>query len=54
MGVSALSAMIGLAFVASGVIRLVSKRQTKTAVAFLFIGGLLIIVPVSVIYWLGG
>ena len=53
MGISALSAMIGLVFIASGIILLVLKRYTKTAIAFLFAGGLCIVVPVSVIYWLG-
>ena len=53
MGISALSAMIGLVFLASGVILLVLKRHTKTAITFLFAGGLLIVVPVLVIYWLG-
>ena len=53
MGIFALSSMIGLVFIASGVILLVLKRYTKTAIAFLLVGGLLIVVPVSVIYWLG-
>ncbi len=51
MGLSLFSAMIGFAFAAIGVILLILQKYKKAAIASLIVGGLLIVLPVSLIYF---
>lgn len=52
MGISLFLAMIGFALAAVGVLLLLFRKNKKVAITSLIIGGLLIIVPFSVIYFL--
>jgi len=52
MGLSLFSAMIGFTFAALGVVLLVLRKNKKFAIASLIIGGLLIVIPFSAIYFL--
>lgn len=52
MGVSFVSALVGLLFVATGVVLLVLRRYKQAAVALLIVGSLFIVVPFSLIYFL--
>lgn len=52
MGISLFLAMIGSAFSALGVLLLLLRKNKKIAVASLIVGGFLIIVPFSLIYFL--
>lgn len=52
MGLSSFSALIGLGFVALGVVLLFLKKYKRIAIASLLVGGFLIIIPVSLIYLL--
>jgi uncharacterized membrane protein len=50
-GLSSFSAMIGFALAALGVLLLLLRKNKKLAIASLLIGGFLIVVPFSVIYF---
>lgn len=52
MGLSLFSALIGFALAALGVVLLVFRKYKKVAIASLIVGGILIILPVSLIYFL--
>ena len=52
MGLSLFSAMIGFVFAAVGVLLLLLRRSKRIAIASLILGGLLIVVPFSLIYFL--
>lgn len=51
MGLSLFSAMIGFALAAIGTLLLVIRKYKKAAIASLIVGGFLIVVPFSVIYF---
>jgi LPXTG-motif cell wall-anchored protein len=51
-GLSSSLTWIGLILIASGVVLLFCRKNKKTAIALLIAGGLLIIVPVSLIFLL--
>jgi|OpeIllAssembly_1097287.scaffolds.fasta_scaffold1337357_2 uncharacterized membrane protein len=52
MGISSLSTMVGLVFVTIGAVLLLLKKYKKTAIASLIVGGILMVLPVSLIYFL--
>ena len=52
MGISLFLAMIGFVLAAVGVLLLLFRKNKKAAIASLIVGGILIIVPFSLIYFL--